>query len=303
MHAHAAPTRNETRQSATSTSTPAAALPPAIPTTSAVTGHVYASVTAPAGATSPTSWFELASTGAITTPARRHSGGIAQTDGAAASGRNVSGRIAARRTYIRPSSMLPARVPYAIPPAALPSDQIASRTPDHARLAMSSLNAGSVTSIAPKQKPSGSVTSTSVCRPGERSAPSQPPLPPLGSGTHARDGGDAANANVPHTTRTIASASAATGESSAVATAVSSGPRTKTNSRIAESSAWAAGSGSGSSPSIVRHSGRIVAEMGGSAMPASSAAGTSSATGAPSSASPTSSASPAACTSASGTSN
>ena len=200
-------------------------------------GHVYASVTAPAGATSPTSWLELASTGAMATPAIRHSGGIAQTDGAAASGRNVSGSTAARRTYTRPSGTVPARVPYAIPPAALPSDHTASSTPAHARLAMSSLNAGSVTSIAPKQKPSGRVTRTSVWRPGDRSAPSQPSLRASGSGAHPREGGDAANASVPVTTRTMASAIAATGDTSAVATAVSSGPRTKTSSMITESSA------------------------------------------------------------------
>ena len=38
--AHAAPTRNETRQSAVSTSTPATALPADSPITSAVIGHV-----------------------------------------------------------------------------------------------------------------------------------------------------------------------------------------------------------------------------------------------------------------------
>src|SRR3954463_7700881 len=91
MHAHAAPTRNETRQSAASTSAPAAALPTATPMTSAVIGQVNASVSAPAGATTPTSWFELASSGAIATPASTHSGSIAHTDGAAASGRDVIG--------------------------------------------------------------------------------------------------------------------------------------------------------------------------------------------------------------------
>jgi len=124
-----------------------------------------------------------------------------------------------------------------IPPVALPNDHTESSTPAHARLPMSSLKAGSVTSIAPKQKPSGSVAATSVRSPGDRSAPSHPWPPAAGSGRHARDGGDEANATVPPTSSAAASASAATGDSSAVAAAVSSGPSTKTSSIITESSA------------------------------------------------------------------
>src|SRR3954451_5789383 len=89
---------------------------------------------------------------------------------------------------------------------------------------MASENAGSVTSIAPNEKPSGRVARTSVCRPGERSAPSHPWPPAAPDAGQARDGGEAVNASVPTITRTAAIPIAAAGDRSAVATAVSSGP-------------------------------------------------------------------------------
>src|SRR4051812_17602488 len=124
MHAHAPPTRDETppppppprggtppRRPAPPTSAPAAALPTAPRMTGPVIGQVNASVGAPAGATTPTSWFELASSGAIATPASTHSGSIAHTDGAAASGREVKGRRKASPRYVRPSGSDPTRAP------------------------------------------------------------------------------------------------------------------------------------------------------------------------------------------------
>ena len=75
------------RQSAASTIAPAMALPAARPPTSAVTGHAYASVREPGSATSPTSWFPDASSGAIAAPAGITSTSTtANEDGASAIG-------------------------------------------------------------------------------------------------------------------------------------------------------------------------------------------------------------------------
>jgi hypothetical protein len=85
------------RQSMPSTSAPPTAVPSAKPAIIAVTGHVYASVTAPGGATCPTSWLPAAPSGAISSPAGTISSAITATDGAASAGRKPSGSSAARR--------------------------------------------------------------------------------------------------------------------------------------------------------------------------------------------------------------
>ena len=59
------------------------------------------------------------------------------------------------------------------PPSALPTDQIAISTPASWRLPSASANAGSTTSIAPNEKPTGSIAMTIVCSPGDRRAPAQ----------------------------------------------------------------------------------------------------------------------------------
>ena len=70
-------------------------------------------------------------------------------------------------------------------------------------------------STTPKQKPAGSVVSTSVWTPRERSAPSAPCVPASASGVHARDGRRDTNSAVPVSTHAALSASAAIGDTAA----------------------------------------------------------------------------------------
>src|SRR5215212_9634152 len=75
----------------------------------------------------------------------------------------------------------------------LPTDQIAISTPASSGRPCSRANAGIAISIAPNAKPTGSIESTSVWMPGERSAPRRPSAgastSPARAGS-AGDGGD-----------------------------------------------------------------------------------------------------------------
>ena len=73
-------------------------MPGAKPKSVAVTGHAYASVTAPGGATSPMSWLQAAACGAIRMPAGRIRNAIAGIEGASSPGRKPSGSSAESQT-------------------------------------------------------------------------------------------------------------------------------------------------------------------------------------------------------------
>ena len=183
------------------------------------------------------------------------------------------------RTTTAPSGPDGGRAPYQSPPAALASDHTARSTPARARVpSVSSQKAGSMTSMAPIAKPNGIVTSMRVRTPGETSAPSGWRSASGSSGRQAREASDDVNATVPTMTRTAERPSAAAGDSSPVAIAVSSGPTTKMSSTTTESRAKAVGSRSGSRRS--GHSERIAVPSGGIPRPTQSAAATSAASGA-----------------------
>ena len=86
---------------------PARAAPPAIPATSAVSGHVSASVSVPGGATELASSFRLAMIGAMKAPAGSRRSAMIDIDGASRSGTSASGRRSVSLRWICASGRSP----------------------------------------------------------------------------------------------------------------------------------------------------------------------------------------------------
>ena len=175
-----------------------------------------------------------------------------------------------------------------MPPAALATDHVASRTPASSAFPYSSANAGRLISTVPKPNPTGTAANASVRTPLERSAPSAPCERACLSGRHARDGGRVTNSSVPASEQPALSTSAAAGEATATTSAAMSGPDVKSSSSATESSANAAPVRSSRPRSSTGHSARSAPPTLGIATPPTSPHRTSATVGAPPSVSPSS---------------
>ena len=253
--------------------------PGAKPISVAVTGHEYASVTMPRGATRAISSLRggrlRRDEEARGDDEHGHRADRAGEQGGEEAEREEDGQ---HEVDPRPAGRATSARRRASPPATLPTDHVASRTPASSVLAVllgerGQADLDGAEAEADGDRGEGERAHAARAQRAERAAPRGA----RGPGRQPRDGAWATNSSVPATVQTALRPSAATGEATATTSAASSGPEVKRTSSATESSANAAPVRSARPPRSDGHSARSAPPTDGIATPPRSPQATSAA--------------------------